>query len=108
MNKQKRKTLTEISKTYTQHCVYSKLPICSFTLKAKIPAKYRKIVTPKTLGEHIKKVRLKRKHQQQYVAKKLNVTSVMLSNWENNHQIPKPKHIDSIINYLGYKPKIRG
>ncbi|MFY0602762.1 MAG: helix-turn-helix transcriptional regulator [Flavobacteriaceae bacterium] len=95
-----------LNKNVTQHRVYSTLPICSFTLTAKIPKKLQPILKPTTLGEHIRKVRLKREELQQDVAKLLGINSVYLSSWEHKRKAPHPKYLDPIINYLGYIPRI--
>ncbi len=93
-------------RNFSRNELYSKLPICSFTLKAKIPKKFQSIRNARTLGEHIKKERLKRKEQQQVVAKLLNVNSMHLSLWEHNHKSPHSKYVKSIVKYLRYIPEV--
>ena len=51
-------------------------------------------------------MRLERNQQQQEVAKLLDVSQVYLSSWELNRQEPHPRYLESIVNYLGYFPKI--
>jgi DNA-binding transcriptional regulator YiaG len=88
-----------------QHGLYSRLPICSYTQKAKIPKKTQSITKPTTLGEHIRKVRLERNQAQGFVAKTLKINQMYLSSWELNQKLPHPKHLKNIIDYLGYLPK---
>ena len=82
--------------------IYTTLPICSFTLKAKIPKKSQPIQKPTTLGEHIRRARLKRKQAQCEIAKLLQINQMYLSSWELNQKAPHPKYVDEIVNYLGY------
>jgi transcriptional regulator with XRE-family HTH domain len=86
--------------------LYTTLPICSFTLKAKIPKKSQPIIKPTTLGEHIRRERLKRNHSQGNAAKLLHINQMYLSSWELNQKAPHPKHLKNIIDYLGYVPTI--
>ncbi len=73
-----------------------------------MPKKLLGIVTPTTLGEHIRKVRLERKEQQQEVAKILNVNQMYLSSWEHNRKPVHPKYVESVVDYLGYVPDVTG
>ena len=61
---------------------------------------------PTTLGEHIRKVRLKRKQTQGQIAKLLHVNQMNLSAWELNQKVPHPKYAEIIIDFLGYIPTI--
>ncbi|NQY01416.1 MAG: helix-turn-helix transcriptional regulator [Flavobacteriaceae bacterium] len=51
-------------------------------------------------------MRLERNHTQGYVAKLLNINQMYLSSWELNQKKPHPKHLENIIEYLGYLPEI--
>lgn len=55
----------------------------------------------------MRKERLKREIDQTTLAKELNVTSVMLSNWELNRKPTPPKYLNRIIKFLGYTPRIK-
>lgn len=81
------------------------MAVCSFTLTAKIPKKFQPILKPTTLGEHLRRERLKRKHLQGFVAELLNINQMYLSSWELNQKKPHPKHLENIIEYLGYLPQ---
>jgi transcriptional regulator with XRE-family HTH domain len=37
----------------------------------------------------------------------INSRQIYLSSWELNRKSPHPKHIENIINYLGYIPQIK-
>ncbi len=81
------------------------IPKCSFALKPKIRKITKQQLTTHSLGDYIRNERLKRDIQQEILAKKLNVNSVALSNWERNKKSPHPKHFNIIIDFLGFVPK---
>ena len=82
------------------------LPICSFNIKAKIPHLQRIVPNPKTLGDHLRKVRLERNLSQQKTAKLFGINGMYLSSWELNRKQTHPKHLEAIIQFLGYTPKL--
>ena len=59
---------------------------------------------PKTLGEHIKRVRLERGLMQKEVAQTLGVNPWTLGNWENGYTEPVIVHYPAIMAFLGYCP----
>jgi len=83
------------------------LPICSFSIKAKIPSLKRITSNPRTLGEYIRKERFKRGLSQSKVAKLIGVHSVSLSNWEFNRQPVASKHLIRIVEFLGFLPNLK-
>ena len=58
----------------------------------------------KTLGDHVRKVRLDRGMSQPDVAKILNVTPDSVTGWELNRHEPPPRYAKAIITFLGYFP----
>ena len=59
---------------------------------------------PKSLGEHIKRERLKRGLTQKELAKLLGVNPWTELNWETGATKPLMRSIPTIINFLGYDP----
>lgn len=82
------------------------IPKCSFTLKAKIPKKTTPKIKPKTLGEYIKRERQQRKLSQAKASKFFGVNGMYLSSWEINKKTIHPKYLESIIEFLGFIPKL--
>ena len=82
------------------------IPICSFTLKAKIPKKTTPKIKPKTLGGFIKRERQQRKLSQATAAKFFGVNGMCISSWEINRQTIHPKYLEPIIEFLGFTPKL--
>ncbi len=60
---------------------------------------------PKTLGEHIKKMRIDKGLFQREVADILNVEVVNIEHWENARNYPMKKYLPRIIDFLGYIPE---
>ena len=58
----------------------------------------------KTLGDHLRTVRLDRGLSQSAVAKILNVTPDTVTGWEMNRHQPPAKLAKAIIGFLGYMP----
>jgi len=58
---------------------------------------------PVTLGDHLRRRRLKLKMYQKEVAAKLNVTTSTVWNWENTGSVDL-RFIPRVINFLGYNP----
>ncbi len=90
-----------------QQWLYPTLPKCSFNLKAKIRIKKQVVIATDTIGGHIRKERIKRNIDQVVLAKKWNMTSVMLSNLELNRKPTPPKYLNQITQFLDYVPKIK-
>ena len=84
-----------------------RLPICSFSIKAKIPSLSRVAIKPKTLGQYIRKTRLERGIPQHILAKEIGANSVYLSKWELNHPPVHPKYFNVLIDFLGFIPKLK-
>lgn len=60
---------------------------------------------PQTLGEHLKKKRLRLELSQREAGKQLGVTLFTVINWEQGFRKPAIWHIPAIINFLGYDPE---
>ncbi|MCG3165578.1 MAG: hypothetical protein POELPBGB_01346 [Bacteroidia bacterium] len=58
----------------------------------------------RTIGDHLRTVRLDRKLSQLDVAKILFVTEDSVTGWELNRFTPTPKYIKGIVSFLGYVP----
>lgn len=80
------------------------LTICNACLTALKPKndKYPKAL--KTLGDHLRKVRLDKNLHQSEVAKILNVNEESIRGWELNRNNPTPKFAKKIIQFIGYIP----
>jgi transcriptional regulator with XRE-family HTH domain len=61
------------------------------------------ILSPETLGEHIRKRRLDLGLLQIEVAKMIGVTESTMWNWEHGTE-PELRHMPKIIEFLGYVP----
>jgi len=77
---------------------------CKITLKAPRPSHIREIDECNTLGDHLRRARQQQQHYQPFVAQKLNVNTLTITNWELNRNQPMGHHIPKIIEYLGYTP----
>lgn len=78
------------------------LQFTHISLKSLIPKPYD--FEPKTLGEHIRKKRLKMGLTQKEVAKLLDVNTWTILNWEKGHTEPPIGSIPAIVRFLGYDP----
>lgn len=76
------------------------LPICSFTISGKFTLKSQVIPNPKTLGDHLRNERFKRKHSQGYVASLIGVRQSYLSLWELNRKEVSLKYKQAALEYL--------
>ena len=83
-----------------QHIISVALPFCSITLIAQKPTKLPRILN--TIGDHIKKRRLKLGLLQRDVAKLLGVNTSTVTNWEKSHTKPQLFFIPKVIEFLGY------
>lgn len=59
---------------------------------------------PTTIGEHIKKERLRRGLLQKDVAQEIGVTLFSIMNWETGLSRPMTRHLPAIIKFLAYNP----
>lgn len=59
---------------------------------------------PKTIGEHIRKVRIERGLEQKDVARIIKVVEDTITGWENGRSSPQVSFMPSIIQFLGYAP----
>lgn len=71
--------------------------------KCLIPKPYDFELT--TVGEHIKKERLKRGLRQKDVARLFGVDMFTILNWETGATRPQIKDVPALINFLGYDPE---
>jgi transcriptional regulator with XRE-family HTH domain len=63
-------------------------------------------MSPKTIGEHLKKRRLELNWGQQQVAEVTGYTWLSVSNWERGVNRPTNKAMIPIIAFLGYDPRV--
>lgn len=73
------------------------------TRKCLIPKPYE--FEPKTVGEHIKRERLKRGLRQKDVAALFGVDAFTILNWETGFTKPQIKDVPALIGFLGYDPE---
>ena len=80
------------------------MPFCKLTLKGPKPpsASYPKAL--KTLGDHLRKVRLDRGLTQKQVAEELAVVEITITGWEKSNTKPSVRQIPKILRFLGYNP----
>lgn len=88
------------------------MPFCSLEIRAKRPNYQDNWIrdqavsaNPKTLGEHIRKVRLERRLFQRDLAKLCGVEKTSVQNWERGVGIPNIRVIPKIIDFLAYYPE---
>ena len=62
-------------------------------------------VTPKTLGEHLRRARLERGLTLEQMARILGVFSLTVHYWEHGCYTPKPQSREKIVEFLGYDPE---
>ncbi|MGH8728525.1 MAG: helix-turn-helix domain-containing protein [Burkholderiales bacterium] len=62
------------------------------------------VATPTTLGQHIKKWRLKLKLTLKEAGKLLGTDESSIINWEKGRTVPKVYRLPAIIRFLGYNP----
>lgn len=60
---------------------------------------------PRTVGEHLKRERLKRGLLQKEVTRLFNVDMFTILNWETGATKPQIKDVPALINFLGYDPE---
>jgi transcriptional regulator with XRE-family HTH domain len=60
---------------------------------------------PKTLGDHLRKVRLERGLFQDQVARELGVSVGSLLNWEANYTRVQTRFMPNVVAFLGYDPR---
>ena len=63
-------------------------------------------MNPKTIGEHLKKRRLKLGLEQFQMAEMVGVTWLSISNWERGIYRPSKRTMPSLVTLLGYDPRI--
>jgi transcriptional regulator with XRE-family HTH domain len=80
------------------------LPFCHICLKAEKPKNPAYPESLNSLGDHIRKRRLDLKLLQKEVAKRLEVDTTTITNWELNRTSPSLPFIPRIIEFLGYVP----
>lgn len=78
------------------------MPFTSVSLKSLIKKPYD--FEPKTLGEHIKRRRIRMELTQKEVASKLGVVPWTILNWEKGHTEPPIASMPAIVHFLGYDP----
>lgn len=74
-------------------------------LTAKLQEDERYPKTLKTLGDHLRTVRLNRNLEMKDVAKILGVSTATIYGWEHNRNHPLFSAYASIISFLGYEPE---
>ena len=83
-----------------------RLIFASIELNAPKPLPIGLPANPKTIGEHIRKVRMERGLFQKDVAKIIGVETCTLENWERNRTKPFLELLPSIFGFLGYVPEV--
>ena len=61
--------------------------------------------TPRTLGEHLRKVRLDRRLDQRKVAQVIGCSKASLLNWEKGRAEPEVRFLPAILAVIGYDPR---
>ncbi|MEW8001043.1 MAG: helix-turn-helix transcriptional regulator [Candidatus Thiodiazotropha endolucinida] len=84
------------------------MPFCHITLKARKSNGYPDFERCITLGDHLRRIRLKRGLRQIDVAPRLGVNPWTLRNWELNRTKPSVQYCPAIMDFLGYCPYQRG
>jgi hypothetical protein len=89
------------------------LGICERTVLAEIPlaSPYRRLWRkvpehPKTLGEHLRRVRIDRKMTNVQAAHILGVTYQTVEKWEHNRTLIGPCSRPKVIAFIGYDPEV--
>jgi DNA-binding XRE family transcriptional regulator len=87
------------------------LPFCHLqinALRCPYPTLWKSTQTfakePRTVGEHLKSVRLKRHLLQTEVASLLGVNRGSVQNWERGIYEPSAGIVSKIVDFLGYNP----
>ncbi|MHB8256941.1 MAG: helix-turn-helix domain-containing protein [Acidiferrobacterales bacterium] len=60
--------------------------------------------TPQTIGEHIRRCRLRRHLTLQEAAEQLGVDPATVHNWEKNKTSPAIELVPTAVRFLGYNP----
>lgn len=83
--------------------------LLSLTLKAPIPHPAGYPENPKTLGEHVRKVRMDRGVLQKDLADQVGVSVESLGSWETtSRQMSSPSVVAKLIAFLGFDPRPAG
>jgi transcriptional regulator with XRE-family HTH domain len=77
---------------------------CHLTLKALKPLAPEYTQELRTLGDHLRRERLKRGLLQREAAQKIGVTVMTVNGWEVGRAEPKVSYIPAILGFLGYDP----
>lgn len=80
------------------------LPFCNIVICAQKPLPQGYPKEPKTIGDHIKKVRLEKKLSRAKVAEFWGVSMDTVKCWETNRTSPSVTLIPKVIEFLGYAP----
>jgi transcriptional regulator with XRE-family HTH domain len=59
---------------------------------------------PRTIGDHVRQARQKRRLLQREVAELIDVTPETVANWEKNKTEPVVALMPAVIRFLGYEP----
>ena len=61
-----------------------------YTFEIMLPQPWQDLPEPKTLGEHIRLARMKRRWPMKELGQKVKVNAATISNWEKSHGRPNP------------------
>lgn len=74
------------------------------TKKVRKPKTLEYSLFPKTVGEHIRKIRIERELSQREVSKQIGVSEDSVTYWEKGRFVPQVQRYPAIIAFLGYYP----
>jgi transcriptional regulator with XRE-family HTH domain len=81
------------------------LPCCHVHLRGQKPVSPAYPRELRTLGDHLRKRRLNLGLLQREAAKRLEVNTATVTNWELGHSTPEFRSLPAILDFLGYDPR---
>lgn len=80
--------------------------ICGVNLTALAPLPKGYPIAPITLGEHLRAHRMDFGYSAFELALELGVYESTIYKWEKGDSAPTPKHTQTIIEFMGYDPRL--